>query len=38
MVVPHLSGGGGGCTCVEDNFVGEKEEYKEIGLCGFDYK
>ena len=30
--------GGGVWTCVEDKFVGEKEEYKVIGICVFDYK
>ena len=24
-------------TCVEDNIIKEKEEYKKIGLCGFTY-
>ena len=38
MVVPHPKGGGIVWTCVEDNVVGEKEEYKAIELRGFYYK
>ena len=36
--VPHLKGGNIVCTCVKDHIVGEKEQYKAIGLGGFDYK
>ena len=25
-------------TCVNDNIINKKEEYKYIGLSGFDYK
>ena len=25
-------------TCVKDHIIDEKEEYKYIGLSGFDYK
>ena len=36
--VTHPNGGEVVWTCVEDSVVGGKEEYKEIGLHGFDYK
>ena len=38
MVVPHPKGGGGVWTFVKVNFVGRKEDYKTIGLYGFDCK
>ena len=35
----YVSGRGGVVwDCVKDNVVGEKEEYKAIGLYGFYYK
>ena len=37
MVVPYPKGGKIVCTCVEDDVIYEKEEYKSIGLHGFDY-
>ena len=36
--VPHPNGGAIIWTCVKDNIIDEKEEYKDIGLRGFDYK
>ena len=33
-----LKGGGIVWTCVKDNIIDEKEDYKDIGLCGFYYK
>ena len=36
--VPHPKGGIIVWTCVKDHIIDEKEDYKEIGLCGFDYK
>ena len=38
MAVPHPKGGEIVWTCVEDNVLGEKEEYRAIGQRGFDYK
>ena len=38
VVVTYTKGGGIVWTCVKDNVVGEKGEYKAIGLSGFDYK
>ena len=38
LAVPHPKRGGIVWTCVEDNVVGEKEEYKAIELRGFYYK
>ena len=35
--VPHPKGGKIVWTCVKDHVIEEKEDYKEIGLCGFDY-
>ena len=35
--VPHPKGGTFFWTCVKDHVIEEKEDYKEIGLCGFDY-
>ena len=35
--VPHPKGGVIVWTCVKDHIIDEKEEYKDIGLCGFDY-
>ena len=38
MSVPHPKGGTIVCTCVKDHVIDEKEDYKDIGLFGFDYK
>ena len=38
MSVPHLKGGTSFWTCVKDYIIDEKEDYKDIGLRGFDYK
>ena len=38
MSVPHPKGGATVWTCVKDHIIDEKEDYKDIGLCGFDYK
>ena len=38
MSVPHPKGGLIVWTCVKDHIIDEKEDYKDIGLCGFDYK
>ena len=40
MVVLHPKGGGDWVifTCVKDDVFEVKEEYKSIGLQGFDYK
>ena len=38
MSVPHPKGGNIVWTCVEDNIIKEKEDYKAIGLRGFDNK
>ena len=38
MSVPHLKGGTSFWTCVKDYIIDEKEDYKDIGLSGFDYK
>ena len=39
MVALHHRGRSGViCTCVKDDVVGVKEEFKSIGLHGFDYK
>ena len=35
--VPHPKGGKIVWTCVKDHVIDEKEDYKEIGLRGFDY-
>ena len=35
--VPHPKGGKIVWTCVKDHVIEEKEDYKEIGLRGFDY-
>ena len=35
--MPHPKGGKIVRTCVKDHVIEEKEDYKEIGLCGFDY-
>ena len=37
MSVPHLKGGEIVLTCVKDHIIDEKEDYKDIGLNGFDY-
>ena len=36
--VPHPKGGAIVWTCVKDHIIDEKEDYKDIGLRGFDYK
>ena len=38
MFVPHPKGWGVVWTCVKDHIIVEKEEFKYIGLRGFDYK
>ena len=38
MPVPHLKGRNIVWTCVKDNIIEEKEDYKAVGLRGFDYK
>ena len=35
--VPNPKGGTIVWTCVKDHVIDEKEDYKEIGLRGFDY-
>ena len=35
--VPHPKGGKIVWTCVKDHVIEEKEDYKNIGLRGFDY-
>ena len=35
--VPHTKGGTIVWTCVKDHVIDEKEDYKEIGLRGFNY-
>ena len=37
MSVPHPKGGTIVWICVKDHIIDEKEDYKEIGLCGFNY-
>ena len=34
----HPKGGNIVWDCVKDNITKEKEDYKDIGLRGFDYK
>ena len=36
--VPHPKGGNIVWACVKDNIIMEREDYKGIGLSGFDYK
>ena len=36
--VTHLKGGELVWTCVKDHIIDEKEDFKEIGLHGLDYK
>ena len=36
--VPHPKGGAIVWNCVKDHIIDEKEDYKNIGLSGFDYK
>ena len=36
--VPHPKGGAIVWTCVKDHIIDENEDYKDIGLPGFDYK
>ena len=35
--VTHMKGSNIVWTCVEDNIIWDKEDNREIGLCGFDY-
>ena len=37
VLVTHTKGGTIVWTCVKDHIIDEKEDYKEIGLRGFDY-
>ena len=36
--IPHPKGGGIVCICVENNVINKNEDFKAIGLHGFDYK
>ena len=38
MAVPHPKGSNIVWNCVKDNITEEKEDYKAIGICGFDNK
>ena len=38
MSIPQKKGGRIIFTCVKDNIIEEKNQYKAIGLCGFGYK
>ena len=38
MSVTHPKGGAIVWTCVKDHTIDEKEDYKDIGLRGFDFK
>ena len=38
MLVPHPKGGAIVWTCVKGQVIDEREDYKEIGLRGFNYK
>ena len=38
MSVKHPKGGAIVWNCVKDHIIDEKEDYKNIGLSGFDYK
>ena len=38
MSVPHPKGGEIVWTCVKDHIINGKEDYKDIGIHGFDYK
>ena len=38
MSVPHPKGGNIVWTFVNDNIIYKNEQYKDIGLRGFDYK
>ena len=38
MAVAHPKGGEIIYTCVKDKCIGENDEYREIGICAFDYK
>ena len=38
MSIPHPKGVATFCTCVKDHIINEKDDYKDIGLRGFDYK
>ena len=36
--LPNPKGGEGGWNCVKDHIINGKEDYKDIGIRGFDYK
>ena len=38
LAVPHPKRGNIFGTCVKDNIIEEKEDYKDNGIRGFDYK
>ena len=38
MSVPHSKQGNLFCTCAKDHIIDEKDQYKAIGLRGFDCK
>ena len=38
MSVPHPKGENIVWTCVKNHIIKEKEDYKAIGICVFDYK
>ena len=38
MSFPHPKGGNIFWTCVKGNIIEENEDYKSIGLRGFNYK
>ena len=38
MSIPHPKGGGIVWTCTKDHIIDEKDQYKSIGIIGFDYK
>ena len=37
MSVPHPKGRAIVWTCVKDRIINEKEDYKDIGIRGYDY-
>ena len=37
MSLPHPKGGNIVWNCVKDGIIAENEQYKDIGICGFDY-
>ena len=38
MYIPHMKGVNKIWTCEKDNITEEKDQYKAIGIFGFDYK